>query len=242
MARKYSSELIPQHFFDLSKCPYSVIFNDTKFAWDALKRLEEYIDDNLNGRYGPCIPDDLNHLVAVGKRVYVGPKTVIEPGAVIKGPAIIGSQCTIRAGAYIRENVLIGNAAVIGHSTELKHCILFDEVQVPHFNYVGDSILGWKAHLGAGVKISNVKITDRNTIEVEVDGRVYDTGLGKFGAILGDFVEIGCNSVLNPGTVIGKQTLAYANLSMSGYYPANTIVKLRQSQEITARRFDSSID
>ncbi len=115
--------------------------------------------------------------------------------------------------------------------------MLFDEAEVPHFSYVGDSILGWKAHLGAGVKISNLKVT-RTPVAVKVNDQRYETGLLKFGAILGDEVEIGCNCVLNPGTVVGKRTLAYSNLSMLGYYPPELIVKLHQSYEIIQRRAD----
>ena len=143
----------------------------------------------------------------------------------------------MRAGAYVRGNVLVGDRVVVGHTTELKTCLLFDEANVPHFSYVGDSIFGWRAHLGAGVKISNLKIT-RTPVVVTINGRRYETGLLKFGAILGDEVEIGCNSVLNPGTLVGKRTLVYTNLSMFGYYPPDSIVKLRQTHEIVERRYD----
>ncbi|MFQ6117692.1 MAG: hypothetical protein ACE5LQ_05430, partial [Candidatus Bipolaricaulia bacterium] len=161
--------------------------------------------------------------------------TVVEPGAVIIGPTIIGRDCQIRSGAYIRGNVLIGDRVIIGHSSEVKNSLIHSEAEVPHFAYVGDSVLGWRSHLGAGVKISNLKV-NREPVRVKVDGRVYETGLRKFGAIIGDGVEIGCNSVLNPGTLIGKRSLAYALSSLSGYYPPSSIIKLRQKIEIAERR------
>ena len=225
--------LRPEDFFDLSKCKYSDIFDGIEFVWDALKRIPEYVEANLK----PGIHGIVSPLAYVDENVYIGPGTVVEPGAMIKGPTIIGANCEVRAGAYVRGNVLVGDRVVVGHTTELKTCLLFDEANVPHFSYVGDSIFGWRAHLGAGVKISNLKIT-RTPVVVTINGRRYETGLLKFGAILGDEVEIGCNSVLNPGTLVGKRTLVYTNLSMFGYYPPDSIVKLRQTHEIVERRYD----
>lgn len=152
----------------------------------------------------------------------------------IKGPTIIGANCEIRCGAYIRGGVVVGDKAVVGNSCELKVCLLFDEANVPHFSYVGDSILGWKSHLGAGVKISNLKVT-RRPVVVTINGTRYDTGLRKFGAIIGDEAEVGCNSVLNPGTLLGKRTLTYTNVSLRGYYPPDSFVKLRQKQVVVSR-------
>ena len=222
--------LLPEDFFDLTKTQYADIFEGVEFPWEVLRRIEAYIQSHLQ----PAILGEVSPLAYVGERVYIGPGTVVEPGAMIKGPTIIGAGCQVRAGAYLRENVLIGDGVVVGHTTEIKNSLLFNQAEVPHFAYVGDSVLGWKAHLGAGVKISNVKV-NRTLVVVEVEGKRYETGLRKFGAIIGDQVEIGCNSVLNPGTLVGKRTLGYANLSMHGYYPPDSIVKLRQSQEITAR-------
>jgi len=223
--------LRPEDFFDLSKSKYSDIFEGIELVWDTLKRIENYVKANLR----PGIEGQVSKLAEVDENVYIGKGTVVEAGVVIKGPTIIGENCEIRAGAYIRGNVLVGDGVVVGHTTELKKCLLFDQAVVPHFSYVGDSILGWKAHLGAGVKISNLKIT-RTPVVVRVEGKRYETGLIKFGAIIGDEVEIGCNSVLNPGTLISKRTLAYANLSLAGYYPPNSIIKLRQTHEVVARR------
>lgn len=223
--------LHPKNFFDLSKSKHSEIFEGIEFVWDALKRIPEYVRANLK----PSLNGTISPLAYIDDNVYIGSGTVVEPGVMIKGPTIIGANCEVRAGAYIRGNVLVGDGVVVGHTTELKTCLLFDEVEVPHFSYVGDSILGWKAHLGAGVKISNLKVT-RTPVVLKINDQRYETGLIKFGAILGDEVEIGCNCVLNPGTLVGKRTLAYTNLSMQGYYPPNSIVKLHQSYEIVQRR------
>ncbi len=153
----------------------------------------------------------------------------------IKGPAIIGRNCQIRHNAYIREHVLIGDNCVIGNSCEVKNSLLFNQSAAPHFNYIGDSILGYEAHLGAGVKISNFKVIGGN-IRVEIDGKPFDTGLRKFGAIIGDRADVGCNAVLNPGSIIGKSSVIYPNTNWRGVLPANSIVKNKSLQEIVARR------
>jgi UDP-N-acetylglucosamine diphosphorylase / glucose-1-phosphate thymidylyltransferase / UDP-N-acetylgalactosamine diphosphorylase / glucosamine-1-phosphate N-acetyltransferase / galactosamine-1-phosphate N-acetyltransferase len=223
--------LKPEDFFDLTKTEHAAIFEGVQYVWEVLPRIKDYIKEHLK----PQICGDVSPLAFVGEQVYIGPGTVIEPGAMIKGPAIIGADCEVRGGAYIRENVIVGEGSVVGHTSEVKNSLLFNESEVPHFAYVGDSVLGWKAHLGAGVKLSNVKI-NRSQVVLEIDGQLYETGLRKFGAILGDQAEIGCNAVLNPGTLVGKRTLGYANISMFGYYPPDHIVKLRQVHEIIERR------
>jgi NDP-sugar pyrophosphorylase family protein len=153
----------------------------------------------------------------------------------IKGPAIIGRNCQIRHNAYIREHVIIGDKCTVGNACEVKNSILFNEAVAPHFNYVGDSILGFRAHLGAGVKISNVKIIPNN-VTVVVNGEVFDTGLRKFGALVGDGADIGCNAVLNPGSVIGRGSLIYPNTNWHGFLEANMIVKNRAPHQIVALR------
>ncbi|MGE5223346.1 MAG: hypothetical protein ACM3PY_12985 [Omnitrophica WOR_2 bacterium] len=222
--------LHPDDFFDLSHCPFADIFDGVEYVWEVLPRISIYIKTHLK----PGIEGNVSPFAQIAEEVYIGPGTVVEPGVMIKGPAIIGANCQIRQGAYLRGDVLVANGAVIGHTTEVKNSLLFDKAEVPHFAYVGDSVLGWKTHLGAGVKVSNFKV-NRTNVVVHINDQKYETGLRKFGAILGDEVEIGCNSVLNPGTLVGKRTLGYANLSMSGYYPPDSIVKLRQSQEIVKR-------
>ena len=153
----------------------------------------------------------------------------------IKGPAIIGKNCQIRHNAYIREDVIVGDNCVIGNACEFKNALLFNNAQVPHFSYVGDSIFGYKAHLGAGVKISNVKLAPEN-VTVEKDGIPFDTGLRKFGALLGDNTDIGCNSVLNPGSIIGRGSMIYPNTSWRGFLPGNMIVKNQAKQDVVVRR------
>jgi len=171
----------------------------------------------------------------IGDHVSIGEGTLVEDGAMIKGPAIIGKNCQIRHNAYIRENVIIGDGCVVGNSSELKNSLLFNGAQVPHFNYVGDSILGYKSHIGAGVKISNLKLFPGN-IEVEVDGVPLDTGLRKFGALLGDGAEAGCNAVLNPGTILGRNAMVYPNVFWRGILPANMIAKNQAAVEVVPRQ------
>ena len=225
--------LKPTRFFDLSKTQYSNLFEGIELVWDVMNKLPNYVSANVH----PGIHGLISPFAQVDENVSIGAGTVVEPGVVIKNPTIIGENCEIRTGAYLRGNVLVGNRAVVGHATELKNCLLFDEAEVPHFGYVGDSILGWKTHVGAGVTISNLKV-NRTPVIVKAENKRYETGLVKLGAILGDEVEIGCNCVLNPGTVIGKRTLTYANCSLFGYYPPDSIIKLRQSYEVVDRRKD----
>jgi UDP-N-acetylglucosamine diphosphorylase / glucose-1-phosphate thymidylyltransferase / UDP-N-acetylgalactosamine diphosphorylase / glucosamine-1-phosphate N-acetyltransferase / galactosamine-1-phosphate N-acetyltransferase len=171
----------------------------------------------------------------IGEQVFIGDGTVVEDGAMIKGPAIIGRNCEIRHNAYIRDHVIIGDHCTIGNSCELKNSMLFNYATVPHFNYVGDSILGHKAHLGAGVKISNLKVVPGNVM-VAVNGKSIDTGLRKFGALLGDQTDIGCNAVLNPGSIIGRGSALYPNTNWRGILGPNMLVKNKAQQEVVGRR------
>ena len=224
----------PAELFDLNQTEHASIFADCKFAWDALKKIESYIAANLKPALrNPAIRDDGRTFI--GEKVFIGEGTVIEDGAMIKGPAIIGKNCQIRHNAYLRENVIIGDGCVVGNSSELKNSLLFNGAQAPHFNYIGDSILGYKAHLGAGVKISNFKLFPGN-IEVEVDGVPFDTGLRKFGALLGDGVEIGCNAVLNPGSIIGRGSVIYPNVFWRGILPDNVIAKNKAEIKVSIKR------
>lgn len=218
-------------FFDLEKTEYDEYYRELKYPWDILKMIPDIVDQEIN----PVVRGKVSDSANLGESVEVGSGTVVEAGAVINGPAIIGENCTIRSGAYIRNNVVIGDGVTIGHTTELKHSLIHDEAEIPHFSYVGDSVIGWKGHLGAGVKVSNLKIT-REPVVVHLGDRDIPTGLRKFGCLLGDRAEIGCNSVLNPGALVGKRTLATTNLSLSGYYPPNTFVKLNQQIEEMKRR------
>ena len=219
-------------YLDLNHTEHRMLFENSVNAWEALKQVTSYLQFRLK-------PQILGRMIGkpfVSNAVYVGRGTIIEQGAMIKGPAWIGEGCEIRNGAYIRENVIIGSGCVIGNSCEFKNCIVFDECQVPHFNYVGDSILGHRAHLGAGVILSNVKL-DRSEITVPLEnGSFVPTGLKKFGAIVGDFAEIGCNSVINPGSIIGRNAIIYPGTVWRGVVPENMIVKTTQEHRVIARR------
>ena len=221
----------PADLFDLTQTEHAELFANCEFSWDALKRLKDYIAANLK----PALNNRCIGNAYIGKDVFIGEGTVVEDGAMIKGPAIIGRNCEIRHNAYIRDNVIIGDDCVVGNASEIKQSMLFNGCQVPHFNYVGDSILGYKAHLGAGVKISNVKLVPGNVI-VDVAGKPTDTGLRKFGALLADFAEVGCNSVLNPGTIIGRHSVIYPNVNWRSILPPNMIVKNKATQEIVVQR------
>src|ERR1019366_5881883 len=167
--------------FNLSQTAHAALFDGCDYAWDALKRIQPYLEANPR----PGLHNRCEGVAFVGERVFIGEGTLVEYGAMIKGPAIIGRNCQIRHNAYIRENVIIGDNCVVGNSTEIKNSLLFNHAAAPHFNYVGDSILGYRAHLGAGVKISNFTLFAR-TIAVAFVGQPFDTGLRKFGALLGD--------------------------------------------------------
>ena len=171
---------------------------------------------------------DKNKFICLDKDIYISKKASIAGNAVINGPCIIGEFTEVRPGAFVRGNAVIGNRCVIGNSTEIKNSILFDSVQVPHFNYVGDSILGYMAHFGAGVITSNVKC-DKSRICVKFNGETVNTECKKLGALVGDLVEVGCNSVLNPGTVIGRNSTIYPLLSVRGIVPENSIYKSKDN-------------
>lgn len=232
IARSYFSAMYaPEDLFDLAQTEHAGIFEGCEFAWDALKKIKEYLRQNLR----PGLHHVKEGEAYIGPDVYIGEGTVVEHGAMIKGPAIIGRNCQIRHNAYLREDVIIGDDCVIGNACEFKNVLLFNKAQVPHFSYVGDSIFGYKAHLGAGVKISNVKLVPGN-VTVEKEGIPFDTGLRKFGVLLGDNTDIGCNSVLNPGSIIGRGSVIYPNTSWRGILPANMIVKNKAAQSVVVRR------
>jgi len=226
-----SSSFSPADYLDLSCTDHRALFENVANVWDALKQIPTYLQFRLK----PGIHGRLIGKPFISAAVYIGRGTIIEQGAMIKGPAWIGDNCEIRNGCYIRENVIVGNGCVLGNSCEFKNAILFDDAQVPHFNYVGDSILGHKAHLGAGVILSNVKL-DHSEIAVAGPGGLIATGLRKFGAIVGDRAEIGCNSVLSPGSIIGRDTVLYPGSQWRGCAPEGSIIKHRQEFEIVERR------
>ena len=191
------------------------------YPWEALASIKSIIAE-----IAKTLPRE--EFTEIAPDVWVARSAYIAPTAYIGAPTIICDGAEVRHGAFIRGAAIVGRGAVVGNSTELKNCILFDGVQVPHFNYVGDSILGYKSHMGAGAVTSNVK-SDKSYVAVHCYGRTVETGCRKFGAMLGDHVEIGCNSVLNPGTVIGRYTNVYPLSSVRGYVPSECIYKSQNS-------------
>jgi len=213
----------PGKYLDLSHADrHSVIFEGMKNVWEAISDIGTYLHQIQPGIKGKVVRNSL-----AGKQIYVGKGTHVESGAVIKGPAWIGENCEIRHGCYIRENVIICNRVVLGNSCELKNCLILDDAHLPHFNYAGDSIIGYKAHLGAGAILSNVRLSAKEVWVRGPDGKTA-TGLRKFGAILGDYVKIGCNSVLNPGSIIGRRSILYPGCQWSGVLPAFSTVRLKR--------------
>ena len=221
----------PAQFLSLEHTAHPKLFEDQQFVWNALKQIASYLQFRLK----PAVLGELIGRPFISANVFVGRGTVVEQGAVLKGPAWIGDNCHIRSGCYVRENVVVGNGVVMGNSCEFKNSIIFDEAQIPHFNYVGDSILGYKAHLGAGVILSNVKLDHTEIAVASKEGNIA-TGLTKFGAIVGDRTEIGCNAVMNPGSVLGKDCLVYPNVNFRGVLPEGSVAKLRQEVQILERR------
>ncbi|MCR4605479.1 MAG: UDP-N-acetylglucosamine pyrophosphorylase [Eubacterium sp.] len=205
------------------------LFTDVEYPFEVLSEIGKFILDR-----GRDLPP--NRFNKVGKDVWIAKTAKVSPTASITGPCIIDEDAEIRHCAFIRGNVVVGKKSVVGNSTELKNCILFDEVQVPHYNYVGDSILGFKSHMGAGSITSNVK-SDRTLVEIRYGRQKLATGLKKFGAVIGDFSEIGCGAVLNPGSVIGKDTVIYPLSSVRGYVPNKSIYKTNGAASIIPKTY-----
>ncbi len=261
-----------EDFFDLEENRFNLLFKDTEYVWEGLKKIKDYLRDCLEPnvkllRQGNSfIAKDLVlyngevvysnfEIDSSGKKpvvlrdgvvlesasiiyagaylmddnIYIGKDTVIEPAALIKGPAVIGDRTEVRHGAYIRGDVLVGDDCVVGHTTEIKSSVMLGGSKAGHFAYIGDSILG-RVNLGAGTKLANLKMVD-SPVVLNINDQVYETGLRKFGAIIGDGAETGCNSVTTPGTLLGKRVLLYPNGTARGYYPAGTLVKVKQDQE-----------
>jgi UDP-N-acetylglucosamine diphosphorylase / glucose-1-phosphate thymidylyltransferase / UDP-N-acetylgalactosamine diphosphorylase / glucosamine-1-phosphate N-acetyltransferase / galactosamine-1-phosphate N-acetyltransferase len=213
----------PSNFLNLDQTEHRTIFDNSTQVWDVLKQIGSYLQFRLK----PAVHGRVMGRPFISENVYVGGGTMIENGATIKGPAWIGNDCEIRSGCYIRENVIIGDGVVLGNSCEFKNCIVFNDAEIPHFSYVGDSVLGYQVHLGAGVILSNVRL-DRKEISVKTVDNVIPTGLRKFGAIVGDRAEIGCNTVISPGSIIGRHSLIYPLTHFGGVLPENTVLKMRQ--------------
>jgi NDP-sugar pyrophosphorylase family protein len=231
----------PEEFFNLDDAIVTQLFADCSFVWQVLGRLEAHISRLVDAQ--TIIKGEVMTGAHVSQRdVLIESGARVEPGAYILGPAYIGPGVIVRHGAFVRENVIMLEGSVLGHACEVKNSLLLKNAHAPHFNYVGDSVLGMNTNLGAGTKLSNLALTSikdpdsgqRPTITIEGDGKQYDTGLAKLGAILGDNVQTGCNAVLNPGCIVGPNTLIYPNLTLrKGYYPKNQIIKLRQSMDFS---------
>ncbi len=238
-----TNDLSPTALFDLSDAGTGAFFDGCQYVWQALPQIKRHVA----------------RLTAAGRRIdgtvmdgawlgdapiVIEAGAVVEPGAYIVGPAYIGAGAVVRHGAYVRENVILLAGSTLGHASEAKNALFLPGAAAPHFAYVGDSILGHRVNLGAGTKLSNLGILSakdaatgqRPTISLTIDEVEYDTGLTKFGAILGDDAQTGCNAVLNPGCIVGPRTLIYANTSLrKGYHPADSIVKMRQNVRVISR-------
>lgn len=207
------------NLYNLEETIAGKLFEGAEYPWELLPKISSFILE-----LGNSLPKD--RYEQIQENVWAAKSAKIAPSACINGPAIIDEEAEIRHCAFIRGNAIVGKGAVVGNSTELKNVILFNKVQVPHYNYVGDSILGFKSHMGAGSITSNVK-SDKTLVVVKDGEEEIETGLKKFGAMLGDNVEVGCNSVLNPGTVIGRNTNVYPTSMVRGCIPAGSIYKKR---------------
>ena len=216
------------NLYDLNETIAAPVFEGFTYPWEVLPEIKSFIPE-----LGKTLPAD--RFDKVGENVWIAKSAKVAPSAYINGTAIIDEEAEIRHCAFIRGSAIVGKGAVVGNSTELKNVILFNKVQVPHYNYVGDSILGYKSHMGAGSITSNVK-SDKTLVVVRCNGEECHTGLKKFGAMLGDNVEVGCNSVLNPGTVIGRGTNIYPTSMVRGFVPADSIYKTKT--EISEKSHD----
>ena len=220
-------------FFALppSLARFAPFFPADAAPWDWLKQIGAALEAADFESQAPQVPPGVH----VEGRVWLHPSIKLPPYATIIGPAYIGANTQIRPGAFIRGNVIVGDGGVLGNASEFKNCLLLDGVQAPHFNYVGDSILGNRAHLGAGVICSNLRL-DQAEVTVRLADKLVATGLKKFGAVLGDQAEVGCNAVLNPGTLLGPRALVMPCTAVGGYIPADTIARVRQTVTMIPRR------
>ena len=217
-----------KELFDLDKTIAAKLFEGKTYPWEVLDGIKDFIL-----ALGATLPEDEYDHPSEG--VWIAKDATVFPSAYIGSPCIIDHEAEVRQCAFIRGSAIVGKGAVVGNSTELKNVVLFDKVQVPHYNYVGDSVLGYKAHMGAGAVTSNVK-SDRTLVSVRAGDEVLETRLKKMGAILGDRVEVGCNSVLNPGTVIGADSNIYPLSSVRGTVPPRCILKSGKGTEIVEKQ------
>lgn len=222
-----------QDYFSLPGSGLEELFAGIGYVWEALGRLDGWLERHGSG----AVEGEVQPGAWIGPGVSIAPGTIVEPGAYINGPTVIGPNCQIRHGAYIRGHCLIAGGCVVGHATELKKVIMFPGAAVPHLAYVGDSILGRQVNLGAGVKTANLK-NDRS--EVSVGPERIATGLTKFGVVIGDRTQIGCNCVTTPGTLIGPDCLVYPTIMLRGVYPRGRIIKGRGQVEVAERLMEGT--
>ena len=222
---EYDNIITVSMLYDLKETIAAGLFDGVRYPWEVLPKIKDFIIS-----LGNSLPENIYE--KRGENIWVAKSAKIAPTACLNGPLIVDEDAEIRHCAFVRGSAIVGKGAVVGNSTELKNVILFNKVQVPHYNYVGDSILGCKAHMGAGSITSNVK-SDKTLVVVKGEGISIETGLKKMGAMLGDNVEVGCNSVLNPGTVIGRNSNIYPTSMVRGVIPANSIYK--KSTEIVEK-------
>ena len=220
------SKITIHDLYDLNETIAADLFEGLTYPWEALAKIGAFIL-----KLGETL--DPEEYEKRGEDVWVARSAKVAPTAYIHGPAIIGKDAEVRHCAFIRGNALVGEGAVVGNSTELKNVVLFNKVQVPHYNYVGDSILGYKAHMGAGSITSNVK-SDKKLVKVHAPEGDIETGIKKFGAMVGDNVEVGCGSILNPGTVVGRESNIYPLSMVRGVIPARSIYK-KQGEVVEKR-------
>lgn len=221
-------------YLDLNHTPFPRLFEGIQEVWEVLPRIGPFLKEWLE----PSVEGDLDGDIHIQGPVFVGPGVRIMHGAVLLGPVYLGAGTMVGPGCYVRPNTIVGRNCILGNSCELKNCVVFDNSELPHWNYVGDSVVGYRAHLGAGVVLSNWR-HDHGSIPVldsRAEGGKIHTGLAKFGAIIGDHADLGTHSVMNPGTLIGRRSVVYGGVVWrGGALPADSIVKLRQQLEITPR-------
>lgn len=230
-----------ENLYDLKETIAADLFTEAEYPWEVLPRIHDFILE-----LGKRLPEEIYE--KRGEDIWVAKNAKVAPTACLNGPLIIDEEAEVRHCAFVRGNAIVGKGAVVGNSTELKNVVLFNKVQVPHYNYVGDSVLGFKSHMGAGSITSNVK-SDKTLVVVKNGEEKIETGLKKMGAMLGDHVEVGCNSVLNPGTVIGRNSNVYPTSCVRGVIPAGHIfkrpgdvVKKRQYLKIRSLLFKASMN
>ena len=221
--------MLPSDYFDTAHCPFAEIFDEARPVWEALKKIRAWLKKQKLGQIEGEVSSSA--FLVNPEEIYIGKGAVVEPGAYLKGPLWIGEGATIRHGAYLRGDLIAGDKVVIGHDTEVKQAIFLTGAHAAHFAYVGDSILGRDVNLGAGVKLANLRL---NGQEISVAG--ISTGLRKFGAVIGDGTQVGCNAVLNPGTLVGRGSDIFPLVNVSGLIPARSRVTSHLSVEIRPKK------